>query len=271
MDVNKGMVFLGAGRMATALARGFVAGQLVSPPDLAAVDPDPRARSAFQQAIPGARILERLDSSGGGPRWLILAVKPQMLDEALVGFRADPATCLLSVVAGITLERLERICGTKRIIRAMPNTPALVLAGATAWSPGSEATPEDLAWVDRLLGSVGVSIRVGEHLLDAVTGLSGSGPAYVFRFVEALIEGAIQAGLPRSEARRLAVQTLLGSARMLEQTGLHPRELADQVTSPGGTTAAGLRELDERGFSAAVASAVRAAAERGAELGRSSR
>jgi pyrroline-5-carboxylate reductase len=175
---------------------------------------------------------------------------------------------VLSIAAGVPLARLEAALGRGLpVVRAMPNTPALVRAGAAAIAPGSAATDDDLAWAEGILGAVGTVVRVPESLLDAVTGLSGSGPAYVFLMVEALTEAGVLVGLPRDVSAALVTQTLLGSARLLTETGDGPEALRAAVTSPGGTTAAGLRALETAGFRAALLEAVAAATARSKELG----
>jgi pyrroline-5-carboxylate reductase len=155
-----------------------------------------------------------------------------------------------------------------RVIRAMPNTPALVGMGAAAYCLGSTATRDDAATAARLLGAVGLAVEVPERLMDAVTGLSGSGPAYVYLVIEALADGGVRSGLPRADALKLAAQTVLGAASMVMETGEHPAVLKDMVTSPGGTTIAGLAELERHGLRAALIDAVTAATRRAAELGK---
>jgi pyrroline-5-carboxylate reductase len=175
---------------------------------------------------------------------------------------------VLSVAAGVTTRAIESAAGRPLpVVRAMPNTPALVGAGASAISAGSTAGEEELAWAEEILGAVGVVVRVPESALDAVTGLSGSGPAYVFLVAEAMAEAGVLGGLPRDVAETLAFQTLLGSARLLIDSGDTPAALRAAVTSPGGTTAAGLRELERHGVRAAFLDAVMAATERSRELG----
>jgi pyrroline-5-carboxylate reductase len=174
---------------------------------------------------------------------------------------------VVSIAAGVRLAALEAALGRVPVVRAMPNTPALVGSGVTAIAPGSLAGEEDLAWAEEVLGAVGRVVRVGEPLLDAVTGLSGSGPAYVFLVAEALIDAGVLVGLPRDLSTTLAVQTLLGAARLLAETGDTPEALRAAVTSPGGTTAAGLRALEAAGVRAAFLDAVTAATERSKELG----
>jgi pyrroline-5-carboxylate reductase len=185
-----------------------------------------------------------------------------------------PAACrslqvgrLLSIAAGVTIARLEEAAGAIPVVRAMPNTPALVGAGAAAIAGGTTASDDDLLWAEGILGAVGEVVRVPEKLLDAVTGLSGSGPAYVFLVAEALIDAGVLAGLPRDVSTTLAVQTLLGSARLLAESGDTPETLRAAVTSPGGTTAAGLRELERAGVRSAILEAVKAATDRSRELG----
>ncbi len=262
--------FLGAGKMATALARGFLRAGLVSSDRLLAADPSPGARAAFEQET-GARALADNGEVTRRADLLIVAVKPTQVLEALSGVAAliVPRHLVVSIAAGVPLGRLEAAlpAGT-RVVRVMPNTPALVGAGATAFSTGVRATTADAALVQQLFSAVGLALEVPEPLLDAVTGLSGSGPAYAFEMIEALSDGGVAAGLPRSVATRLAAQTLLGAARMVLETGLHPGVLKDQVTSPAGTTIEGLHVLEKAGLRGALISAVRAAADRARELGR---
>jgi pyrroline-5-carboxylate reductase len=184
------------------------------------------------------------------------------------GGGAGDQKLLLSIVAGLQLEKLEAAAGPIfRVIRAMPNTPALIMRGATGFARGSQATHEDAQIASKIFGSAGVVIEVKEGLLDAVTGLSGSGPAYVYTIIEALADGGVLMGVPRDLAIRLAAQTVAGAAEMVLQQNLHPGILRDQVTSPGGTTMAGLEVLEQRGIRAALIGAVRAATERARELG----
>ena len=199
----------------------------------------------------------------------VVAVKPGDVPEACRAVAAAGVERVLSIAAGVTLASLEAALGDGvPVVRAMPNTPALVGAGAAAIAAGTSAGEADLDWAGGLLLAVGTVVRVPEHLLDAVTGLSGSGPAYVFLVAEALIEGGVLAGLPRDVAVTLATQTLLGAGRMLVETGDTPEALRAQVTSPGGTTAAGLRALEAAGVRSAFLEAVAAATARSRELGR---
>ena len=199
----------------------------------------------------------------------VLAVKPDDVPAAARAVAEAGARRVLSVAAGVTTASIEAAAGQAlSVVRAMPNTPALIGAGAAAISPGSTADDDDMAWAEEILGAVGVVVRVPETALDAVTGLSGSGPAYVFLVAEAMVEAGVLAGLARDIAETLTFQTLLGSSRLLADGGSTPAALRASVTSPGGTTAAGLRELERRGVRAAFLDAVAAAAERSRELGR---
>jgi len=261
--------FLGAGKMATALARGFVVKKLVAPAQLIASDPFEPARRAFATETGG----QATDSNAAvvaQSNVIFLAVKPNQVAEALQSIREvwRPECLLISIAAGITLQQLEAGLGEgARVVRVMPNTPALVGASASAFALGKGTRPGDGELVNRLLSAVGLACEVKEALIDAVTGLSGSGPAYVYQFIEALSDGGVAAGLPRDLATRLAAQTVLGAARMVLETGQHPGALKDQVTSPGGTTIEGLHELEKGGLRATVINAVRSATARSRELG----
>jgi pyrroline-5-carboxylate reductase len=264
--------FIGAGRMATALARGFVRSAIIAPAAIAASDPSERARAAFEREVPGANLRGGNATVAGGAEVVLLAVKPQQMTAALAEIRSavQPAALVVSIAAGVTLDRLAAGLPTgQRIVRVMPNTPCLIGSGASAYSLGPHALAEDGSLVAKLLSSVGAAFEVPESLLDAVTGLSGSGPAFVYSMIEALTEGGAAAGLPAELAADLAARTVAGAAEMVLQTEEAPAVLRDRVTSPGGTTQAGLAVLANRGFSEAVIEAVTAAAKRSAELGRS--
>lgn len=259
--------FLGGGQMASALARGFVAARLVEPSMLSVCDPDAGARARITEAVPGCHALEDPAAAVEGARLVVLAVKPQVF--GMMALPAFPESCcVLSVMAGVSLACLEQRTGAKRLIRSMPNTPVLIGCGATAWSAGPSAFAADKALVQALLESTGAAVEVDERLLDRVTGLSGSGPAWVFRLVEAMIASGVEGGLSPEQSRRLTVQTVLGAARMLEVTGASPASLRERVTSPNGTTAAGLRVLDAHRFDSVIGEAIAAATLRAAELGR---
>jgi pyrroline-5-carboxylate reductase len=261
--------FLGAGRMAAALAKGFVHGGLLEAHQILASDPVESARAQFGQAVGAKTTGQNLEVPRFG-RVLFVAVKPGQVEEVLSEVRNEVSRehLVISIAAGVTLARLEAALqpGT-RVIRVMPNTPALVGASATAFALGTAAAPEDGRLAKQLFSAVGIAYELKEALLDAVTGLSGSGPAYGYLMIEALSDGGVAAGLPRDVATRLAAQTLLGAARMVLETGLHPGALKDMVTSPGGTTIEGVHELERGGVRAALIQAVRVAADKSKRLG----
>jgi pyrroline-5-carboxylate reductase len=261
--------FIGAGRMATALAGGIVEAGLAEAPTLMASDPSHAVRESFAAAAPGAVLGDDNLEVVRACDTVILAVKPQVMPAVLKDLGAHGETPLMvSVAAGVPLAKLESGLGQKaRVVRVMPNTACLIGRGASAYSGGRLATADDLQVVGQLFRSVGIAFEVPEHLLDAVTGLSGSGPAFVYTMIEAMSDGGVLAGLPREVAHRLAAQTVAGAAGMVLETGRHPAELREAVTSPGGTTIAGLEALQRGGMRAAVIAAVKAAAERARELG----
>ena len=263
--------FLGAGKMATALAKGLVQAKLVNAGRIIASDPIDAARAAFAKEAgvkATASNLEAIQSA----QVLVLAVKPDQVDGVLKEIRGlvTGKHRLCSIAAGVTLAKLESgLANGARVIRVMPNTPALVGASATAYALGKNATVEDGRLAQKMFSAVGVAFQLKESLLDAVTGLSGSGPAYVYLIIEALSDGGVAAGLPRDVATKLAAQTVFGSAKMALETGQHPGALKDMVTSPGGTTIEGIHELEKAGVRGALMSAVRAAAEKSKKLGQS--
>ena len=261
--------FLGAGKMATALAQGFVNARLVTAKQLVAADPFDAARKHFAAATGAKTVAANLDVAKAA-NVLILATKPDQVPAALAEIAGafGKNHLLISIAAGVTLAKLEAaLPAGARVIRVMPNTPALVGAGASGFALGKSASVADAELAKKLLSAVGVALQVKETLLDAVTGLSGSGPAYVYQFIEALSDGGVAAGLPRDIATKLAAQTVLGGAKMVLETGVHPGALKDQVTSPGGTTIEGLHELEKGKLRATVISAVRAATEKSKKLG----
>lgn len=263
--------FLGAGKMATALARGFIDAGLVSRQQVLASDLSPEAGAAFTKAT-GARNTRSNVEVARFAKVLVLAVKPGQVTSLLAEVREQftPDHLLVSIAAGVPLAKLEAALGkVARVIRVMPNTPALVGASATAFALGSAASSADAEVARKLFSAVGVAFELKESLLDAVTGLSGSGPAYIYVVIEALSDGGVAAGLPRDIAMRLAAQTVLGAARMVLETGAHPGALKDMVASPGGTTIEGLHELEKGKLRATLMNAVRAAAEKSSRLGRS--
>jgi len=261
--------FLGAGRMATALARGFSTAD-TAPKKIVAVDPYESARHAFSASLGDIATVADSPDLLTNANLIFLAVKPQVMTEAIASIAdaTQKEQLIVSIAAGISLEQLESgLADGSRVIRVMPNTPCLVGEGACGLSSGSHATDEDVELVTELLESVGVVEQIPEKLMDALTGLSGSGPAYVFQMIEALSDGGVKMGLPRATSTRLAAQTLLGAAKMVLETGEHPGALKDAVTSPGGTTIAGIHEMEAAAVRAALMNAVQASAERSAELG----
>ncbi len=257
---------VGGGRMGEALLGGLLADGSVHAEDVVVVELDAGRRDELAKRFAGIAVAEAPVASVA----TVLAVKPQHIEAAAAAVRDAGVQRVLSIAAGVTLARLEAaLGGGVAVVRSMPNTPALVGAGAAAIAGGASATEADLAWAEGVLGAVGIVVRVTEPLLDAVTGLSGSGPAYVFLVAEALIEAGVLAGLPRDVSDQLARQTLLGAARLLVETGDDPAALRAAVTSPGGTTAEGLRVLEQAGVRAALLDAVTAATERSRELGAS--
>ncbi len=262
--------FLGGGRMAEALIKGITESGLVKAEMVLAVDLAPERRQLLTDQY-------GVVTSGAGEgladcRIVILAVKPQVMGKVLALNLANfhAGQLVISIAAGISLDFLEscllgRDC---RLVRVMPNTPALVLEGASALCGGSRATSGDLDEARRIFDAVGSSVILSEAEMDAVTGLSGSGPAYVFSFIEAMIDGGVKVGLARTVAEKLVLQTVLGSVRLAMNTGEHPASLRAMVTSPGGTTIAGLHEMERAGFQGIIMDAVEAATCRSRELGR---
>lgn len=273
MGVEAKIGFVGTGKMAMALAKGIVDQQLVAAEQIMGTDPFPAAREAFAAAVgatavdDGAAVLRECDV-------IFIAVKPDKVEEVLVSLNPhlSESHLVISIAAGVPIATFEENLLTgARVIRVMPNTPAMVGAAAAGFALGHHATAADAALAQSLLSAVGIAEQVPESLLDAVTGLSGSGPAYVYQIIEALSDGGVAAGLPRETATRLAAQTVLGGAKMVLETGTHPGALKDMVTSPGGTTIDGVHELEKGGLRATLMNAVRAAAGKSRKLGRRSR
>ena len=259
--------FIGSGRMASALLEGILRAAIAPAADILITDKIPAAAADLARRT-GAQARPTNSEVAANAEALILCVKPGDVPAALREAGDLGGKLLISIAAGVPLRRLrEWAPGNPRLIRVLPNTPALIGRGAAAYAAAENATPGDLAFAEQILGAVGIVVRVKEELLDAVTGLSGSGPAFVYTVIEALADGGVLMGLPRDTALKLASQTVLGAAAMVLETGLHPAQLRDQVASPGGTTIAGLEALEEAGLRAALMGAVRAATERSGELG----
>jgi len=268
MFKNRKIGMIGCGKMGTILLKGILDGQLVSEGQITVADAVRDRLEEIRETYPlilqedNQNLVRQADI-------LILAVKPQNLPDLLNEIAMDvlPRQLILSIAAGISTQLIEKhFSEPVRVVRAMPNTPALVGEGVTALAAGVHATAEDIETAVRIFEAVGLTVTVKENLMDAVTGLSGSGPGYVFIMLEALADAGVLLGLPRDIALKLAAQTLLGAAKMYLQTGKHPGELKDMVTSPGGTTIAGLKALEEGGLRATLMAAVAAAARRSKAL-----
>lgn len=262
--------FLGAGNMAGALIKGLLRAGVA--PGAITATVRRQERKAELEAMHGVSVGFDNVEAARRAQVVVLAVKPQALDKLLVQIAPvmDASKLVVSVAAGVPIAAIERRLGPNtRVVRTMPNTPCLVGKGATALSPGEHATQADLALVTQLFDSVGITTVVDEVLLDAVTGLSGSGPAYLFLIIEALSDAGVKVGLSRHVALKLAAQTVLGSAQLLIETQAHPGTLKDQVTSPGGTAIAGLHTLEAGGLRTTLIDAVEAATNRARELGQS--
>lgn len=261
--------FLGAGNMATALIRGLLSSSTVGPERIRASDvkedklADLSSRFGIQTSTDNEAIAAWADV-------IVIAVKPQIVDRVMgaIGSSLAETDLVVSIAAGVPIDALEaRLPKGARVVRAMPNTAAMALAGATAIAPGAHATGADLEVAKKLFEAVGRCVVLDESLLDAVTGLSGSGPAYVMLMIEALADGGVKVGLGRDTALLLAAQTVYGAAKLQLETGEHPGRLKDMVTSPGGTAIAGLHTLEAGGLRRTLIDAVEAAATRSAELG----
>lgn len=262
--------FIGAGQMATAFIKGMLRSGLTVPERIAASDVMPDTRLALQAAT---GVIVHADNAlvAEQSEVVVIAVKPQVMAEVMENLAPNIHAdhLVVSIAAGVTLRSLaDGLHGRGRLVRVMPNTPCLVGAGAAGYCLGAGTTSADAEVVERLLKSVGIGFRVPETQLDAVTGLSGSGPAFVAVMIEALSDAGVRVGLPRAIASALAAQTVLGTARLVREFELHPGALKDMVASPGGTTIAGLHVLEKAGIRGALMDAVQAATQRSVELGR---
>lgn len=269
MTSSENLTLIGGGRMGQALVTGLIRAGVFAATNVHVIDPSPAAATWWAENQPGCTVDNDLEAAISSAQTVIIAVKPDMV--ASVAAKAAGrwgGRLILSVAAGVSLGKLTDWLSTDRVVRVMPNTPCLVGAGASAYCVASGVTAEDKQMANKILASVGLAIEVAEKQMDAVTGLSGSGPAYVCVMIEALADGGVFAGLPRDIAMRLATQTVLGTAQMISQLAdKHPAELKDAVASPGGTTIAGLRALEQNGVRAGLINAVAAAAQRSSELG----
>lgn len=268
MQITKTIGFLGAGNMAEALIRGLLRGHAAATSIVASGPRSERMaelgeRYGIQTTLDNGSLAERSEI-------VVLSVKPQIMRKVLdeIGERIRADALVISIAAGIPVAAIEaRLRPGTRVVRTMPNTPALVDAGATAIAGGAHATAADLADAKRIFDAVGVTVALDEYQLDAVTGLSGSGPAYIFLILEALADAGVKVGLSRRTATLLAAQTVLGSAKLLLETNEHPGRLKDMVTSPGGTAITGLHTLEQGGLRTTLMDAVEAATKRSHELG----
>ena len=268
MSIALGIV--GGGVMGEAILSRLLAQGRYAPEAILASDPSPQRREYLQQQY-GIRVAADNCEAATASEILLLAIKPQVLDRVAPELAQpapdSPKPLVVSILAGVRLARLEAALPDYPIVRAMPNTPATVGAGMTVIAPSEQASTEQCQRARTILEAVGQVIELPEPLLDGATGVAGSGPAYVAMVIEALADGGVAAGLPRASAYQLALQTVLGTAQLLQASGQHPAELKDRVTSPGGTTIAAVGVLERAGFRAALADAVRAAQQRAGELG----
>lgn len=267
---------IGGGVMGEALLSRLLAQQVYQPSEILVSDPQQQRRDFLAQKYGVEVTTDNCLVVTNATEVLLLAIKPQVFDRVaseLADWQTDARTTtgslVISIMAGVPLKKLEIAFPSRPVVRVMPNTPATVGAGMSAIAPGKHIQPHNLELATRILQSVGKVVEVPESLMDAVTGLSGSGPGYVAVLIEALTDGGVCAGLPRAIAYQLALQTVLGTALLLQESEMHPAELKDRVTSPGGTTIAGIAELENAGFRSALIEAVMAATARSQELGNS--
>jgi pyrroline-5-carboxylate reductase len=265
---NKTIAFIGAGNMGEALIRGLLAGQAIAASHIIATDVRAERRDFLVKTF-GVRAIDDNIEAVKAADIVVLAVKPQQVGEVLAGFKSAMSSekLVISIAAGVTAARIERELGEgTRVMRVMPNTPALVGAGAAGVAKGAHATEDDQATAELILGAVGISVRVEEKFIDAVTALSGSGPAYVFYVTEAMTKAGVAAGLDETLAKKLARQTVYGAAKLLVESGEQPETLRRKVTSPGGTTEAALKVMTDRKLVDIFAEAMQAAEKRSREL-----
>jgi len=269
MAINQNIAFIGGGNMAEALIKGLLSADAAKSGRMIVTDASVD-RLAYLKKY-NVRTMTSNREAAGEAEVVLLCVKPQIMDRVLgdIAPAADMSKLVISIAAGITIGRMEKaLTGNPRVIRVMPNTPALVLAGAAGIAAGTYAGKDDLDIALEIFNAVGKAVVVEEKLMDAVTGLSGSGPAYVFMIIDALSDAGVKAGLPRPLALELAAQTVFGSAKMVLETKEHPAKLRDMVTSPGGTTIEGLHALEKGKLRATLMNAVEAATARSRELGK---
>ncbi len=269
LEKNETVAIIGAGNIGRALLGGMVKGNVLRAEQVVATRRSVSALGALADDVPGLSTTTRNAEAAQGAAVVVLSIKPQGADAVIAEIRevVTEETLVISVLAGRTTEGLRAAFGKELpVVRAMPNTPALVDEGATAITGGRFATEEHLATARRMFEAVGEVEVVSEDLMDAVTGLSGSGPAYVYMVIEALTDGGVKQGLPRPVAARLAAQTVYGAAKLALETGKHPAILRDEVTTPGGTAIAAVADLERHGLRTMLINAVATATERSKEL-----
>ncbi|NNE00508.1 MAG: pyrroline-5-carboxylate reductase [Pirellulaceae bacterium] len=262
------LAVVGGGQMGRALVGGMLASNVLTPQNAHIVEPNGESQAWWKEHYPNVAIGDDLSAAVKKSDTVLFAVKPNVLPH--VATQPTPfwsGKLVVSIAAGVSIAKLCSWVGHQRVVRVMPNTPSLVGAGASAFCIGSDVTKGDVDAITSMLSSVGMAVEVNESQMDAVTGLSGSGPAYVCLIIEALADGGVLTGLPRPLAMKLATQTVLGAAKMVAETGRHPGELKDAVASPGGTTIAALKVLEQNGVRGALIEAVKASANRSRELG----
>ena len=269
MLADSRITFIGSGAMGEAMIKGVLAQKLISPKQITASDPIAARREALEGAYGICTAADNAQAVRGASI-VVLSVKPQIFEKVTPVLRGQiaPEALVLSIMAGVSLQTIQNGLQHERVVRSMPNTPAQVNMGVTAWIPAAAVTEEQHRQTATLLGALGEQIRVDkEDFIDMQTGLGGSGPGFVFLIIEAMIDAGVQMGFSRSDAQTIALQTVLGSAELMRQTGEHPAELRNKVTSPGGTTAAGIYELEKGGVRTVITNAVLAAYRRSQELG----
>jgi pyrroline-5-carboxylate reductase len=266
--MNTKIGFLGGGQMGIAIAKGVIAARISDENDLVFFEPNAEQKTKLQSLFPSCILADSTKDLFYQAHRVVLAVKPQVLSDVAISLRdfVRHDHLLVSIAAGISLRKLHDWFASDRIIRVMPNTPCQSRQGASGIALGKGVSAEDAHWCESVFGAIGKFVRCSDDQLHAVTGVSGSGPAYVLMMIEALSDGGVMAGLSRSMALELAVQTVLGAAAMVQDTGIHPAVLREQVTSPAGTTIAALATLERSGFRGAVIDAVMAATNRSKEL-----
>lgn len=255
---------IGGGQMARALVGGMIDSEFLAS-ELSIVDPNRESLRWWAENHPDIKASANIADDERAADVVLIAVKPNVVEAVATSLKLDDSL-VISIAAGVSLRRLCKWVDHQRVVRVMPNTPALVGAGASAYCSASDVTSSDRAIVERMLGAVGTVHCVSEDLINAVTGLSGSGPAYVYLIIEAMADGGVAAGLPRQTAMQLAAQTVMGAAKMVIEDGRHPGQLKDAVASPGGTTIAGVASLERDGIRAAMIDAVLAAKNRADQM-----